>query len=249
MNLYGWSKHLFDLAVAERVAQRREAAAAMGGPEILQRVRPERISQGRDDERAGASASTTSRPAAPCSCSSRTATASPTATSGAISSMSTMPCAVVHVAAGDAVGVSGIFNVGTGKARSFRDLMLAVFARARREPEHRICRHAGADPRQLSVFHRRARSIGCARRLQWRLHPAGRRGRALRQRISRPRRSLPLSEQDADVRFRRTVAGDRPPDGALRRRSDARRVRLWRGVAHFAGSAGAGDRGAAQRDR
>ena len=30
MNLYGWSKHLFDLAVAERFAQEREAAAAMG---------------------------------------------------------------------------------------------------------------------------------------------------------------------------------------------------------------------------
>ena len=41
INLYGWSKHLFDMAVAERVAQRREAAAAMGRPEILQRVRPQ----------------------------------------------------------------------------------------------------------------------------------------------------------------------------------------------------------------
>ena len=30
MNLYGWSKHLFDLALAERVAQERENAAAMG---------------------------------------------------------------------------------------------------------------------------------------------------------------------------------------------------------------------------
>ena len=50
MNLYGWSKHLFDLAVVERVAKRREAAAAMGGAAILQRVRPERIPQGRDDE-------------------------------------------------------------------------------------------------------------------------------------------------------------------------------------------------------
>ncbi len=54
MNLYGWSKHLFDMAVAERAGEGREAAAAMGGLEILQRVRPERISQGHDDERAGA---------------------------------------------------------------------------------------------------------------------------------------------------------------------------------------------------
>ena len=39
INLYGWSKHLFDMAVAERVASGGQAAAAMGRPEILQRVR------------------------------------------------------------------------------------------------------------------------------------------------------------------------------------------------------------------
>ncbi len=50
MNLYGWSKHLFDQAVVERVVQEGKAAAAMGRAEILQRVRPERIPQGRDDE-------------------------------------------------------------------------------------------------------------------------------------------------------------------------------------------------------
>ena len=44
MNLYGWSKHLFDQAVADRVAKKENAAAAMGRPEILQRVRPERVS-------------------------------------------------------------------------------------------------------------------------------------------------------------------------------------------------------------
>ena len=32
------------------------------------------------------------------------------------------------LAAGDALGVSGLFNVGTGKARSFRDMMLAAYA-------------------------------------------------------------------------------------------------------------------------
>ena len=43
MNLYGWSKHLFDLAVAERAGrgEKRKAAAAMGRPEALQRVRPQ----------------------------------------------------------------------------------------------------------------------------------------------------------------------------------------------------------------
>ena len=39
LNLYGWSKHLFDLAVAERVQEARRPAAAVGGTEVLQRVR------------------------------------------------------------------------------------------------------------------------------------------------------------------------------------------------------------------
>jgi ADP-L-glycero-D-manno-heptose 6-epimerase len=34
----------------------------------------------------------------------------------------------------DTPSISGIFNVGTGKARSFRDLMLALFAALGREP-------------------------------------------------------------------------------------------------------------------
>ncbi len=54
MNLYGWSKHLFDMAVIDRVNAPRKTAAAMGRIEILQRVRAQRISQGHHDERAGA---------------------------------------------------------------------------------------------------------------------------------------------------------------------------------------------------
>ena len=61
--------------------------------------------------------------------------------------------------------VSGLFNVGTGKARSFRDLMLAGLCRARHRSQHRICRYARIDSRQLPVFHReRCRSVA-ARRL------------------------------------------------------------------------------------
>ena len=55
MNLYGWSKHLFDLAVAERYVKKEQSAAALGGTEVLQRLWPERISQGPHDERAGQS--------------------------------------------------------------------------------------------------------------------------------------------------------------------------------------------------
>ena len=39
MNLYGWSKQLFDLAVVERVRRERKASAAMGGSEIFQCIR------------------------------------------------------------------------------------------------------------------------------------------------------------------------------------------------------------------
>ncbi len=91
MNLYGWSKHLFDLAVIERARNGGKPAAAMGGPEVLQRVRAQRVSQGRDDEPRRQALRATPRPACRCGCSSRTATASPTASSGAISSMWTTP--------------------------------------------------------------------------------------------------------------------------------------------------------------
>ena len=57
--------------------------------------------------------------------------------------------------------------------------------RARHQAEHRIYRHARADPRQLSVFHREQGRSAAARRLQWRLHRAGRRGRRLREGLSR----------------------------------------------------------------
>ena len=45
------------------------------------------------------------------------------------------------------------------------------------------------------------------------------------------------------------LRSDVQPDRAVRRRPHARRIRLWRGVADFAGSARAGHRGPAQRDQ
>ena len=49
LNLYGWTKHAFDLRVARALATRTRAAAAMGRAEVLQRLRAERIPQGADD--------------------------------------------------------------------------------------------------------------------------------------------------------------------------------------------------------
>ena len=50
LNLYGWTKHAFDLRVMA-AWQRRARAAAMGRAEILQRLRAERIPQRQDDLR------------------------------------------------------------------------------------------------------------------------------------------------------------------------------------------------------
>ena len=194
MNLYGWSKHLFDMAVAERVAQRRKAAAAMGRPEVLQRVRPERVPQGRDDERAG-QALRRRQGGRRCGCSSRTATASPTATSGATSSMSTTWCGG-DVAARDAYGV-GLFNVGTGKARSFRDLMhgdLSPRSARSRRSNTSTCRSRSAAA--ISISRRAQVDRLLARRLQWRLHPAGRCRRTLRHGLPRHRRPLSAERRD-----------------------------------------------------
>ena len=53
----------------------------------------------------------------------------------------------------DATAVNGIFNVGTGKAESFRDMIAAMFKALRRAAQYRIYRDAGGDPRAVSVFH------------------------------------------------------------------------------------------------
>ena len=181
MNLYGWSKHLFDLAGRRAHRAARKDAAAMGRAEILQRVRPERVSQGRDDERAGEAVRRHPRPARPCSCSSRIGTASPTAISGATSSMSTTWCAVV---AGywPSRSVNGIFNVGTGKARSFRELIVAAVRRAghaSRTSNMSTCR--GRSATAISISREAEVDRLQARRLQWRLHVAGRWRRRLCQ--------------------------------------------------------------------
>ena len=45
LNLYGWTKHAFDLRIARMMAAGKSRAAAMGRAEVLQRVRPERVPQ------------------------------------------------------------------------------------------------------------------------------------------------------------------------------------------------------------
>ena len=92
MNLYGWSKHLFDMAVAERAARGEKLPPQWAGLKFFNVFGPNEYHKGtmmsvlarRFDDikagRAGAAVQVASR------------RASPTAISGAISSMSTMWC-------------------------------------------------------------------------------------------------------------------------------------------------------------
>ena len=61
--------------------------------------------------------------------------------------------------------VSGIFNVGTGKARSFKDLMLSAYAALGTVAESPVYRHARRNSRQLPVLHPKRCRSAAARRL------------------------------------------------------------------------------------
>jgi ADP-L-glycero-D-manno-heptose 6-epimerase len=132
MNLYGWSKHLFDLAVADRAVKREKLPPQWCGLKFFNVFGPNEYHKGEmmslvakrfDDARNG-----------------RT-----------VRLFKSHKESVEHgdqrrdfIYVDDAVAIvrwllespsiSGIFNVGTGKARSFRDLIAALFRALGREP-------------------------------------------------------------------------------------------------------------------
>jgi ADP-L-glycero-D-manno-heptose 6-epimerase len=132
MNLYGWSKHMFDLAVVERAARKEKMPPQWAGLKFFNVFGANEYHKGEmmslvakrfDDAKAG-------KP---------------------IRLFKSYRAGIADgeqkrdfISVDDAVGVvrwlletpvtSGIFNVGTGTARSFRDLMLAMFAALGREP-------------------------------------------------------------------------------------------------------------------
>jgi ADP-L-glycero-D-manno-heptose 6-epimerase len=132
MNLYGWSKHLFDLAVAERVAKGEAMPPQWAGLKFFNVFGPNEYHKGGmmsvltkrfDDIKAG-------------------------------TPIQLFKSHHDGIADGDqrrdfiyvddvvrvltwllaSPGVSGIFNVGTGTARSFKDMMLATYAALGTEP-------------------------------------------------------------------------------------------------------------------
>ena len=132
MNLYGWSKHVFDLAVVERVARKDKVPPQWAGLKFFNVFGPNEYHKGEmmslvakrfDDAKAGSAIRLFKSHRA-----------------GIADGEQRRDFIYVDDAVAvvrwllETPSVSGIFNVGTGKARSFRDLMTAMFAALGRKP-------------------------------------------------------------------------------------------------------------------
>jgi ADP-L-glycero-D-manno-heptose 6-epimerase len=132
LNPYGWSKHLFDQAVIERVARKDKVPPQWAGLKFFNVFGPNEYHKGDmmslvakrfDDAKAGAPIRLFKSHRA-----------------GIGDGEQKRDFIYVDDAVAvvrwlmESPGVSGIFNVGTGKARSFRDLMSAMFAALGRAP-------------------------------------------------------------------------------------------------------------------
>jgi ADP-L-glycero-D-manno-heptose 6-epimerase len=133
MNLYGWSKHLFDLAVVERAARKDKLPPQWAGLKFFNVFGPNEYHKGEmmslvakrfDAAKAGGTIGLFK--------SHRAGTDDGEQKRDFIYVDDAV--AVVRWLL-DTPAVSGIFNVGTGQARSFRDLMTAMFAALGREPK------------------------------------------------------------------------------------------------------------------
>jgi ADP-L-glycero-D-manno-heptose 6-epimerase len=126
MNLYGWSKHLFDMAVAERAAKGDKLPPQWAGLKFFNVFGPNEYHKGTmmsvlarrfDDIKAG-------RPVQLFK-SHREGIGDGDQRRDFIYVDDVVRVMMWLMATPD---VSGIFNVGTGKARSFKDLMLSAYA-------------------------------------------------------------------------------------------------------------------------
>ena len=135
MNLYGWSKHLFDMALAERASRGEQLPPQWAGLKFFNVFGPNEYHKGTmmsvlarrfDDVKAG-----------------RVVELFKSHREGIADGEQRRDFIYVDDAVRvvmwllSAPSVSGIFNVGTGKARSFRDLMLAAYAALGRPPNIR----------------------------------------------------------------------------------------------------------------
>jgi ADP-L-glycero-D-manno-heptose 6-epimerase len=131
-NLYGWSKHLFDLAVVERAARKDKLPPQWAGLKFFNVFGPNEYHKGammsliaRNFE--GAEAGKTIR----LFKSTRAGVADGEQKRDFIYVDDAVAVMLWLIGT---PAVSGIFNVGTGKARTFRDLIRALFGALGREP-------------------------------------------------------------------------------------------------------------------
>jgi ADP-L-glycero-D-manno-heptose 6-epimerase len=126
MNLYGWSKHLFDMAVAERAARGERLPPQWAGLKFFNVFGPNEYHKGAmmsvlakrfDDVKAGRKVQLFK--------SHRKGIADGDQRRDFIYVDDVVRVTMWLLAT---PSVSGLFNVGTGKARSFKDLMLAAYA-------------------------------------------------------------------------------------------------------------------------
>jgi ADP-L-glycero-D-manno-heptose 6-epimerase len=132
MNLYGWSKHLFDLAVAERVAKGEKLPPQWAGLKFFNVFGPNEYHKGAmmsvlarrfDDVKAGRTVQLFK--------SHREDIADGDQRRDFIYVDDTVRVMMWLLAT---PSVSGLFNVGTGAARSFEDLMIAAYTAVRVKP-------------------------------------------------------------------------------------------------------------------
>jgi len=132
LNLYGWSKHMFDLAVVERAARKDKVPPQWVGLKFFNVFGPNEYHKGEmmsliakrfDEAKAG-----------------KPIRLFKSHRAGIADGEQKRDFIYVDDAVAvvrwlmETPSVSGIFNVGTGKARSFRDLMTAVFAALGKKP-------------------------------------------------------------------------------------------------------------------
>src|SRR6201996_4767647 len=126
MNLYGWSKHLFDMAVAERAAKGERLPPQWAGLKFFNVFGPNEYHKGAmmsvlakrfDEIKSGAKVQLFK--------SHRDGIADGDQRRDFIYVDDVMRVVMWLLAT---PSVSGLFNVGTGKARSFKDMMLAAYA-------------------------------------------------------------------------------------------------------------------------
>ena len=163
MNLYGWSKHLFDLAVVDRYVKKEKLPPHWVGLKFFNVYGP-------NEYHKGAMASVlakvfdTAKAGQPVKLfkSHRDGIADGDQRRDFIYVDDAVAVLRWLLGAGS---VSGIFNVGTGRAESFRDHDRRHVQGAGPAAEHRLYRHAAGDPRPVPVFHARQGREPAPRRL------------------------------------------------------------------------------------